>query len=446
MKPAFFACLFALAACGDDESALEDAGVMEAPPDAGPTPILPAPVADGEYVIKVSPTSFACVNSGPQPLETFYAVADVVDRDAWTSDVVSELQGTLAEYDRRSLPRDEAGYFFDEREDPVQFWDYTLAARRRLEGAADGRTLAFSHRYDLGWYDDQDAYHSECVYEADIAGTLLHERWDGLPKDGVSGQWRVLLTVEESPLDYGQELPYGHAAVVTTLEQAPDGSMIEIEGLFRRSYGRPLRDPLTGEIDLWELAITPYVDSNGNARTMLRETRTIGVVLPELLDLEQTWHWWTAETESLPAVEHWLQRERYVGVPRYQPHDRAKDEPAYGTYVARYEMTRNDCGLETYAMNRYLRVLPIDGGAVWPRVTGFDREPSVTPAPDGTFSMAFQRATSSWNYAYAIDGAIGGHDIALTMDVTRTDPTDASLPCSATFEIAGEKVFMTARP
>jgi hypothetical protein len=253
----------------------------------------------------------------------------------------------------------------------------------------------------------------------------------------------VTRTVHESPLDYGVPLPYVHTTVLSTLEQADDGSTIELRGLFRGHSAWPLRDPLTGAIDAYELYVTPYVDSGGNARTMLQETRTVGVVLPEALEIEQTWRWWTAATDALPEEEHWLQRETYVGLPRFRAHDRSEDEPPHGTYVARFEMTENDCGYEPYALNRFVRILPTDGGAVWPRITGFDREPLVTPASDGTFSLSFLRGTSSASYAYEISGAIGGHDVAMTMEVTRID---ASFPCSATFEIAGEKVFMTARP
>lgn len=512
------ACL--AAACGDDEviPATPDADVA---PDAAPPDPLP-PEAGGEYAVRVDTTSFDCASSDPDPIPPLYAVADIVTQDGRTMDLLSELQGTFMEYDRLDLARESDGSFQDRWDGYVGFYDIILTVTRDIEGSADGRSLDFTHRYDLGWDDDQGTYHSECVYEGEFHGLVLHERWDGSGKDGVTGQWRTERTVLADPrLERslrlprrfgGEEMdPRAHPAgaivlfrakrggpwtmriaasvpeplhhktterrkairsapeedeamadamlmeteaevplqvryvTLATLAQSPTDDIIDVRGVFR-GMDRVYRDPQTGEIDAGMLIIAGYVDSDGNVRTMLQETVLTGTVLPTTLSLEETWRWWTAAKDALPEIEHWFQHERYEGTPRYMPHARAAPEPTHGTYAARYAMTANDCGYLPYEENRFLRILPVGGGAIWPRVTGFDLEPQVTPAPDGSFSAPFTRYTAFWRYEYALSGwLIGGHAVDLRMNVIRYDRATGAEDCSATFEIAGEKAFMTAR-
>jgi hypothetical protein len=536
---------FAFCACTDDPDHPDPlVPVDPAPPEADP-PEPPPPEAGGEYAIRVETTFFDCLNSDPEPVAPFYAVADVVPQDPWTIDLVSELQGSFVEFDRTDLKRAADGSFDDHWKGYAAFWDILLTVYRDIEeSAADGRSLSFDHRFDVGWDDDQDVYHSECLYEAEISGSLLHERWDGSGRDGVTGQWWTRREVLASPVQYArrvgpdalpkafdgtrldpQALPAGsivmsrgrrggpiaiaivgtvpkplyrkvasrleslaaiadespltawpkapraddededpaeaeamlmeteaeaplfaHRISVVTLSQSPNDDVVDIRGLFR-SLERVYRDPQTGAVDAWMLIIAPYLDSDGRLRTMLQETALTGTVLPVSLELDETWRWWTAATETLPEVEHWFQHERYSGAPRHMPHARSQPEPPHGTYAARYDMTANDCGYQPYAENRFLRILPTGGGTVWPRITGYDREPIVTPGPDGSFSAPFTRLTTFWRYEYAITGwLIDGHAVDIRMQVERYDRATDAYDCSATFEVAGEKAFMTARP
>lgn len=508
------------AACGGDEviPAAPDADVT---PDAAPPDPLP-PEAGGEYAVRIDTTSFDCASGDPDPVPPLYAVADIVPQEGRTMDLLSELQGTFMEYDRADLARESDGSFQDHWDGYVGFYDIILTAKRDIEGSADGRSLDFTHRYDIGWDDAQGTYHSECVYEGEFRGAVLHERWDGSDKDGVTGQWRAERTVLADPrLERALRLPRrlggeeadplarpagaivlfrakrggpwtmrvaasvpeplhrkaaerlkilwpeaeedettGEAILLereaeapplvryvtlTTLAQSPTDDVIDVRGVFR-GMDRVYRDPQTGAVDAWMLVIAGYVDSDGNARTMLQETALSGTVLPTSLSLEETWRWWTAATDALPEIEHWFQRERYEGAPRYMPHARAEPEPAHGTYAARYAMTANDCGYLPYEENRFLLILPVGGGAIWPRVTGFDLEPQVTPAPDGSFSAPFTRLTAFWRYEYALSGwLLDGHAVDLRMSVVRYDRATGAYDCSATFGIAGEKAFMTAR-
>lgn len=438
MRIALLCVLLALSACGPDEVVPE--GSFDASPDSEP------PVSDGEYIIEMTPTYFVCVSSGPLPLESTYSVANVVDQNAWTSDISSELQGTLLEYDRKNLKRAEDGSFFDESEDQVYFGGSPLTRRRRLEGFIDGRSLVFSHHFDIGWKDPQDLYHSECVYDADVKGTALYERWNGLAASGISGQWRVTRTIEESPLNYGQALPYARADIVTIISQSRDDSLVQLLGLYRIPTHWITRNASTGRIDAVETSVSTYLGADGSQRTLLQDTVTTGTVLPERIDIEQSFHVWTAPTDTLPAEEHGIQRERYAGVPRYRADDRLVEERPDGTYLATYEMTWNDCGFAPYSLNKLLRVLPIGNEAVWPQITGSDREPFVTPNTDGTFSAPFTRHTHFWRYDYEISGRLEGHDAKISIIATRRDLQSGTYDCSATYSVTGPKLYMTARP
>lgn len=447
MRIAAFLLTLAAAACGDDLD--PDRPEPAVPTDPGPEtydPVDLPPEASGEYVIKVSPTTFRCASSGDQPLASFYAVADVVPQgDPWTFDLKSELAGTFAEFDRTDLKRDGDGAFDHRWEGYASFLEFLLTVKRDIEGSVDGDALAFFHRFDVGWDDEAGTYHRECLYEADVHGTRLHEPWDGSDKDGVSGQWWVTRTVLADPRLDAAELPSVRKDVVRTLSQAPDDGMVDLLGLYR-DIPYAYRDPLTGEIDAWMLTASAYLGSDGSVRTMLQETRLTGIVLPTRIELEETWRWWTAATETLPEEEHWFQHERYEGAPRYRPHDRSEPEPVHGAYVARFELIENDCGFGAYATNRLVDVLPADDGLVWPRLTGFDREPLVAPAADGSFSAPFTRTTWGGIYDYAIDGALDGHGLSATIRVTKRDAETGAYACSATYEVAGEKLYMTARP
>jgi hypothetical protein len=188
-----------------------------------------------------------------------------------------------------------------------------------------------------------------------------------------------------------------------------------------------------------------YLDGTGALRTMKKETVLKGRILPTSLYLDETWRWWTEATETLPAIEHWFQHELYTGVPSNMPHARAVDEPTHGAYLANYALIKNDCGFAPYASNRLLLALPVDDG-FWPRVTGFDREPYVTPDANGRFSAPFARVTNYWNYIYAIDGVTDGHDINIDMTIERRDRATSELDCTATYRISGEKLYQSAHP
>lgn len=504
--------LFAfLVSCGDPESPLE--------PDGAPAPetvdaaVPPAPMG-GEYAVKVTPEQFWCANSGDQPTQESYSILSIVPQDDWKIDLQTEMRGTFLEFDRYDLERASDGSFDSAWQGYVGFFDILLTLFRDItESAANGRTLRFTHRYDVGWDDAQDIYHRECVYDAKATGTLLHERWDGSPKDGVSGQWHTRRDVLASPLyetqrralpkdadgediapslrtpntailfrdrkngvlrllpnaetetetvehplfaaaqndtlvfDPGDSEPLVRRNVVlTTLSQSPTDDLAEVRGIYQSLGGPVYRDPLTGRVDAWMLIVIPYLDSDGSARVMLQETILTGTILPNALALEETWHWWTAATDTLPAKEHWFQHELYTGVPRFMPHTRALAEPPHGTYAARFVMTENDCGFGPYAYARIVQILPVDGGALWPRITGFDREPYATPDAAGRFSTPFERATNYWLYRYAIETTTNGHTLDVAMTVERRDRTTGALNCTAIYEAHGEKLYMTARP
>ncbi|WKZ29517.1 MAG: hypothetical protein QY323_02200 [Patescibacteria group bacterium] len=498
-----------LISCGDPGPSSEPDG---APAPEAPDAAVPPAEMGGEYAIKVTPEQFWCVNSGEQPTQESYSILSIVPQDDWTIDLRTEMRGTFLEFDRYDLERASDGSFDSAWQGYVGFFDILLTLFRDItESAADGRELRFNHRYDVGWDDAQDVYHRECVYDAKVSGTLLHERWDGSPKDGVSGQWHVQQDVLASPLYETQRraLPQDAAGediapslrtpdtailfrdrtdgmlnllpnagteaarleafamtpsdalvfdpgdfepldrrniVLTTLSQSPSDDLVDVRGIFQSLGGPVYRDPLTGRVDAWMLVVIPYLDSDGSMRVMLQETSLSGTILPHALALEETWHWWTAATDTLPAKEHWLQHELYSGVPRFMPHVRALAEPPHGTYAALFTLVDNDCGFAPYAYARIVQIMPIDGDVVWPRITGFDREPHVTADANGRFSTPFDRATNFWLYRYAIETTTNGHAIDIDMTVERRDRTTGALNCTSTYEAHGEKLYMTARP
>lgn len=237
--------------------------------------------------------------------------------------------------------------------------------------------------------------------------------------------------------------PFARHEVITTISQSPDDGAVDVHDIYREFPGTLLRDLQTGAIDGYLLIIMPTFDQDGNVITVMQEMTLTGTIRSTELHLDQTWHWWVLET----GEQYWFQHELYDGAPRHGPYRSDAAEILPGTYLTSFALTDTDCVLPPYVQNRLVRVLPIDGGAVWPRLTGYDYEPFVTPGPDGSFSLTFMRRGSGGIYSYTTrEAKIDGRTLSLKLDIEKLDADTQAHICSLTYAVAGEKLYMTARP
>ncbi len=419
-----FALFLVLASCGDNLI-----GDAEAPDATLPSP----PALSGEYTIKVSPISFICYGE-PRTTKQFYAVADIVPQeDSWTFDLRSALQGTFNEFDRYDLRFASSGDFVDDRVDDVSFGSFVVKAKRFIEGTSSANSLAFFHRYDIGW-DIDGAYYSACVYESDVVGVSRYAPWGGIPRRSIDGQWLVRRTVLNSP----PEPPYARNVVIDTLVRDDVGAIFDISEIrdnTNNSLQNVRRDVLTGAVDTIVSTSILGTDANGQAQTMLIETRLWGTLLPDSMNLEYSYRWSTIETGEVYLFEH----ERYEGVPRYAPHNPTLPEPPEGAYNVEYDLEKNDCGVSPRIEHRILDVWPTTTGILL-NVTEFDSEPSAFIDSYGKITLAFTHQTSDGTNTYIASGTLTGHTVDMILTVTRLN-TDGSYYCAVPYHISGKKRY-----
>lgn len=428
-------CILALTACGDNlrPETPEDAG-----PDDDATPLPPQ--SDGEYLIKVSPTSFTCYDE-PREANEFYTIANVVPQeDGWKFDLSGGPQNSFVYYDRYNLPWEVDGYFQDEEINNVSFGPgINVKAKRFVDGSAnpDG-SLTFFHSFDLGIYSKDDSWNSFCLYEADINGARRYTPWDETPRTSIDGQWRVKKTVLDSPLNYPTDLPYVHFVTMDTITQTVDDLLFDIRGIYHNSLEwYTLRNPTTGAVYALAIEVMP----NGG-QTAVYETILWGTLLPDVMDLEFSWRWYIAETSEVK----WFQHEHYEGVPRYNEHDLNLEEPRAGAYNAEYKLLENNCDYTPYTEHRVLDVWPMDDGSVWPKITGLNIEPTVHLGPNGELAMTFSRyINDNTYYVYSFNNStINGHAVDLNMAIDVFDGNGTHL-CLAEYKITGQKRYQSYR-
>ncbi len=420
-----FACL--LLACGDNLEALEeDAGLPVLPEMQEPTPdtVVATDSVDGEYAMRVLPTLFVC-GGVDENIPVIFPVADIVEQGNSKFNMRAVGAGGYYDFSHWNAQRENNGKFVSE----YSFDWYIVPGYPPVTfiinaaGSAVSGSLEFENSWIVGWRDVAGTWHTECEMKFEDKGVRRYHNWDGAPRSGIDGQWRVRHEVMEDSI--AAILPEPHYQSIDTIAQNQDGSLFDLKGT-RGSFFANLPRAANGRVEV-------TIPSSG---TVYRIT---GWVRNDYLDLTVTWDWYSQTGDLI-----WHVVDRYQGTPRFQPHAKGNPEPPVGAYSAEAVQTADTCdGLLEAPHRHVVEVLLADNGQIVLWIGALKSQPSsIIVNNDGTFSFRFSRYSGGYYYDYYLNNlVITGDKISFLMHINAIPSGSTAVLCAFDYTVDGDKRF-----
>lgn len=403
-------------------------------PDSSPSPVEPeSPTVtavdspeniDGEYAMRVDPTSFIC-EGVPSEYPVIYAIANVVEQ---SSHGVFDLLprgtgGGFADFSHWNVKRKPDGDFDDGYE-----LEYYLTPGyppviliSDIVGSVESETLAFTNKWTAGSYDVNGDFQTGCEIIYDDIGFRRYLNWNDHPRPSIDGQWRVLHEAIEDPADPSGEPRY---LTIDTITQNSDGTVFDLKGT-RFSFKNVPRAPDGGVHELvW------YSSSQFEIE---------GVVENDYLDLYLTRDWYDPITWTLI----WHTKDRYVGTPRFAPHQPENIEPITGAFNTALTEAFDSCDGILNSRHYVVESLPADTGQIILWIAGLEVPPFI-PNSDGTFGFNFER-NGFWRKQYRLDGKINSDALSFTLKAEATWGMD-EVYCATDYIASGVKRYLNLFP
>lgn len=421
----FIVIALLMPSCGDNLELSEDAGPPVLPEAQEPTvdTIVALDSIDGEYAMRVQSNLYIC-GGADQNIPTIFAVADVVEQSWDKVDIRSVGASGYYDFSHRNAKRDRVGKFTNEYSfdwyitpgyPPVNFIINAI-------GSVVSGSLKFFNNWTIGWRDNAGVWHTECEWKFENKGTRRYQNWDGEPRDGVDGQWRVLHEVVEDSV--AAVLPASRYQSIDTITQNQSGAIFDLSGT-RTSFIN-LPRAVDGSVD---------VTIPGAIHTY----RIKGKIENNYLDLTVSWDWY-----GLDGGLVWHVADRYRGSPRFQPHIKKSLSMPLGAFNANITQTGDTCDGVLEIPRRYVvDVLPADNDQVALWIGSIKSRPAnITANDDGTFSFEFSRYSNGYYYDYYLnDLVITGDEISFLMHIDATPFGSTQIQCSLDYVANGNKRF-----